>query len=69
MTETLQMAILGTTIGTILCNSIRTLGGEQRVHFQVGREYIPYDLKLCPTLPDLLLAGIFVDNVRSRANG
>lgn len=58
--ETIQMAILGTTIGTIFAVPFSLLAASNLVHNGIIRNVIRIILDLVRTLPDLLLAAIFV---------
>ncbi|WP_125544296.1 phosphonate ABC transporter, permease protein PhnE [Levilactobacillus lindianensis] len=58
--ETIQMAILGTTIGTVFAVPFAVLAASNLVHNRWLRGIIRLILDLVRTLPDLLLAAIFV---------
>lgn len=58
--ETIQMAILGTTIGAALALPFALLAAGNLVHNRWLRDGIRFWLDLVRTLPDLLLAAIFV---------
>lgn len=58
--ETIQMAILGTTIGAALAIPFSVLAASNMVHNRWLRGGIRLVLDLVRTLPDLLLAAIFV---------
>ncbi|WP_061777115.1 phosphonate ABC transporter, permease protein PhnE [Levilactobacillus senmaizukei] len=58
--ETIQMAILGTTIGTVFAIPFALLAAGNLVHNKFLRGFDRLVLDLVRTLPDLLLAAIFV---------
>ena len=58
--ETIQMALLGTTIGAALAVPFALLAANNLVTNRWGRGLIRFFLDLVRTLPDLLLAAIFV---------
>ncbi|CAJ1225369.1 phosphonate ABC transporter, permease protein PhnE [Levilactobacillus zymae] len=58
--ETIQMAILGTTIGAVLAVPFALLAASNLVGNRLLRGLIRFFLDLVRTLPDLLLAAIFV---------
>jgi len=58
--ETIQMAILGTTIGAAFAVPFAVLAASNLVHNRWLRGIIRLMLDLVRTLPDLLLAAIFV---------
>lgn len=58
--QTIQMAILGTTFGTILAVPFSVLAARNIVKNRLGRGIIRIILSLIRTLPSLLLAALFV---------
>lgn len=60
MYETIQMAILGTTIGAALAVPFSLLAASNLVTTRWLRRIVRFFLDLVRTLPDLLLAAIFV---------
>ncbi|GEO69642.1 phosphonate ABC transporter, permease protein PhnE [Levilactobacillus acidifarinae] len=58
--ETIQMAVLGTTIGAVLAVPFALLAASNLVGNRLLRGLIRFFLDLVRTLPDLLLAAIFV---------
>lgn len=58
--QTVQMAILGTTFGTALAIPFSILAARNIVKNRIGREIIRIILSLIRTLPNLLLAALFV---------
>lgn len=58
--ETIQMALLGTTIGAALAVPFSLLAASNLVTNQILRNLIRFFLDLVRTLPDLLMAAIFV---------
>lgn len=58
--ETVQMAVLGTTIGAAFAVPFSILAASNLVSNKVLRNLIRFFLDLVRTLPDLLLAAIFV---------
>lgn len=58
--ETIQMAILGTTIGAAFAIPFAVLSASNLIHSRLLRNVTRLFLDLVRTLPDLLLAAIFV---------
>lgn len=58
--ETIQMALIGTTIGTVLAVPFAIIAARNIVKNKVVRSVIRLILNLVRTLPDLLLAALFV---------
>lgn len=58
--ETIQMAILGTTIGTIFAIPFSVLAARNTVKNPYIRGVVRFFLNLIRTIPDLLLAALFV---------
>ncbi|WP_429971425.1 phosphonate ABC transporter, permease protein PhnE [Fructilactobacillus sp. Tb1] len=58
--QTVQMAILGTTFGTILAIPFSVVAARNIVKNKIGRGIIRIILSLVRTLPNLLLAALFV---------
>ncbi|NDR60251.1 phosphonate ABC transporter, permease protein PhnE [Fructilactobacillus sanfranciscensis] len=58
--QTVQMAILGTTFGTALAIPFSILAARNIVKNRIGRGIIRIILSLIRTLPNLLLAALFV---------
>lgn len=58
--ETIQMAILGTTIGAAVAVPFAILSASNLIHNRLLRNLTRLFLDLVRTLPDLLLAAIFV---------
>lgn len=58
--QTVQMAILGTTFGTIFAVPFSVLAARNIVKNKIGRGIIRIMLSLIRTLPNLLLAALFV---------
>lgn len=58
--ETIQMALIGTTIGTLIAIPFSILAARNLIKNTVVRGIIRFILNLIRTLPDLLLAALFV---------
>lgn len=58
--ETIQMALIGTTIGTVIAIPFSILAARNLIKNSVVRGVIRFILNLVRTLPDLLLAALFV---------
>lgn len=58
--ETIQMALIGTTIGTLIAIPFSILAARNLIKNAVVRGIIRFILNLFRTLPDLLLAALFV---------
>ncbi|MFT8691892.1 phosphonate ABC transporter, permease protein PhnE [Liquorilactobacillus satsumensis] len=58
--ETIQMALLGTTLGTLVAVPFAFLAARNLVKSPLVRGGIRFFLNLVRTLPDLLLAALFV---------
>lgn len=58
--QTIQMALIGTTLGTLVALPFSFVAARNIVKNPVGRGIIRFILNLVRTLPDLLLAALFV---------
>lgn len=58
--ETIQMALIGTTIGTLIAIPFSVLAARNIVKNKFFRGLIRFILNLVRTLPDLMLAALFV---------
>lgn len=58
--ETIQMALIGTTIGTLIAIPFSILAARNLIKNAIVRGVIRFILNLVRTLPDLLLAALFV---------
>ncbi|ETO40844.1 Phosphonate ABC transporter permease protein phnE2 [Fructilactobacillus florum 8D] len=60
LAQTIQMAVLGTTLGTILAVPFAFLAARNIIKNWWGRSLVRLGLSLIRTLPNLLLAALFV---------